>query len=100
MGHLQHPLQKNNVHSTKNHTDNNLIKIMINVLPNQTWVHLPTRSKANLLTPGCGEGKCSVYCRAPSKEYRQLEALPQKALPDGFQGKVFKDSEGGGLWGV
>ena len=21
-------------------------------------------SKANLLTPGCSEGKCNVYCRA------------------------------------
>ena len=44
------------------------------MLLNQTWVHLPTHSKANLLTPGCGEGKCSVYCRAPSKESRQLSA--------------------------
>ena len=30
------------------------------VLLNRTWV----RSKDNLLTPGGGEGKCSVYCRA------------------------------------
>ena len=33
------------------------------VLPNQTWVRLPVRSKANLLTLGCGEGKRSVYFR-------------------------------------
>ena len=35
------------------------------MLLNQTWVHSPTCSKANLLTPGCGEGKCSIYCKAP-----------------------------------
>ena len=28
---------------------------------NQTWVLSPTHSKANLLTLGCGEGKCSIY---------------------------------------
>lgn len=32
-------------------------------LPNQTWVCPPTCSKANLLTRGCGEGKCSIYGR-------------------------------------
>ena len=44
------------------------------VLPNQTWVHSPAHSKANLLTPGFGEGKCSVYCRVPSKESRATRA--------------------------
>ena len=44
------------------------------LLLNETWVHSPTRSKANLLTPGCGEGKCSIYCRAPSKETRTASA--------------------------
>ena len=29
-------------------------------------------SKANLLTVGCDEGKCSIYCRVPCKESRQL----------------------------
>ena len=65
------------------------------MLPNQTWVHLPMCSKANLLTPGC-EGKCSVYCRALSKESRQL--VPKRPeLPEGFQGNVFKNKvrEGG-----
>lgn len=37
---------------------------------NQAWVRLPARSKANLLTLGCREGKCGVYCRAPSSESR------------------------------
>ena len=39
---------------------------------NQTWVHVPNCNKAHLLTPGCSEGKCNVYCRVPSKESRQL----------------------------
>jgi len=34
------------------------------LLLNQTWACLPTCSKANLLTPGCGGGKCSVCCKA------------------------------------
>ena len=38
------------------------------LLLNQTWVHSPTHSKANLLTLGRGEGKCSVYFRAPSTD--------------------------------
>ena len=34
--------------------------------------------------------KYSVYCRAPSKEYgKRIPKRPN--LPDGFQGKVFKD---------
>ena len=39
-------------------------------LLNKPWVCLPGCSEANLLTLGCGEGKCSVYCRVPSKESR------------------------------
>ena len=61
------------------------------MLWDQTWVHLPTHSKTNLLTLGCDGGKCSIYCRAPSKESRQLEELKRPELPDGFQGEVFKD---------
>ena len=45
-------------------------------------------SKVSVLTPACGEGKCSVYCRAPSKESRWL-GFKKPKLPDGFQGKVF-----------
>ena len=52
---------------------------------------MPTCSKANLLTLGCGEGKYSVCCRAPSKENRQL-MLKSSKLPDGFQRRVFKDN--------
>ena len=51
---------------------------------------MPARSKANLLTLGCGEGKHSVYCRAPSKESRAASAQKVHS-PDGFQGKVPKD---------
>ena len=56
-------------------------------------------SKANLLTLGCGEEKCSVYCRAPSKESRQL-VLKRPELPEGFQGKVFKNRMREGCCGV
>ena len=37
------------------------------LLPNQTWVHLPTCSKANLLTPGCGKGMYTIYCSCQVK---------------------------------
>ena len=57
-------------------------------------------SKANLLMPGCGEGECSVYCRAPSKESRWL-VLKKPELPEDFWEKVFKDSVRQGVfWGV
>ena len=59
------------------------------LLQNQTWVHSPVCSKANLLTPGYGEGKYSAYCRAPSKENGQL-MLKRPKLPNGFQGRGFK----------
>ena len=70
------------------------------LLPNQTWVCLPTCSKANILILGCGEGKCNIYCRAPSNESRQL-VLKRPKLPEDFQGKVFKDGGvyvGGRVW--
>ena len=35
------------------------------------------------------EGKYSVYCKAPSKENRQL-MLKRPELPNVFQGSVFK----------
>ena len=35
--------------------------------------------------------KYSVYCRTPSKESRQL-ILKRPEFPQGFQGRVFKDS--------
>ena len=62
---------------------------------NQTWICLSDISKANVLTPGCGEGKYSIYCKVPSvgpsKENGQL-MLRRPKLPNGFQGRVFKDS--------
>ena len=33
------------------------------MLPSQTWVYKPVHSRANVLTPGCGERKYSVYCK-------------------------------------
>lgn len=44
--------------------------------------------KGNLLTPGCGEGKCSIYCRAPAEESRAAGAqntrTPQWVLAKPF----------------
>ena len=56
----------------------------------KTWVCLPTCSKASLLTPASSDGKCSIYCRVPSKESRWLVLKGLKFLKD-CQGKVFKD---------
>ena len=53
------------------------------------WGPLAHGGKANLLTPGCG-GQCSVYCRASSKESKQL-VFKRHKLAASFQGKVFKD---------
>ena len=73
------------------------------MLPNQTWVCSPTRSKANPLTLGCGEGKHRVFSKAsnmgPSKKNGQL-MLKRPKVPNGFQGSVFKDSVKGEGWRV
>ena len=61
------------------------------LLPKQIGSSLLTCNRANLVTPGCGEGKYSVYCKAPSKENGQL-VLKRPECPEGFQGRVFKDS--------
>ena len=57
-----------------------------NFLLNQTCVHLLTCHNGNLLTPSCGEGKCSLHCKVPEKESGQL-TLKKGKLLDGFQGK-------------
>ena len=52
-------------------------------------------SKANLLTPNCGEGECSIYCKlpkwSPSKENWQLMLKRPKIL-NGFQRRDFKST--------
>ena len=35
------------------------------LLLNQTWICLPAQNKVNLLTPGCGEEKCTFIIKAP-----------------------------------
>ena len=57
------------------------------MLSNQTWVHSPKCSKANLLTLVCGEGKCHVYCKVINKEFRTVGAQKAKLLY-GFQPSV------------
>ena len=38
------------------------------MLTNQTWVCSLVPRKANLLTSGCGEGKCSIYYKVLIQE--------------------------------
>lgn len=58
----------------------------------QTWVHSPRHSKASLLTPGCSEVKCGVYCRCRTRSLAQLvlkkTPTPQWVLARHFKGKV------------
>ena len=53
------------------------------VLLNQTWVRSQAHSKVNLLTLGCGEGKCSIYYKMHTRSPRQL-VLKKPKLPNGF----------------
>ena len=66
------------------------------LLPNQIWVYLPTCSRVTLLTVGGGEEKGSIIagCQARTPVVLVLK-IPD--LPEGLQGKVFKDRvrEGG-----
>ena len=43
-------------------------------LLNPAWICSPAAQQANLLTPGHGKGKFSVYCRAPSKQKQAAHA--------------------------
>ena len=63
--------------------------ILTHMLPNQTWVHSPCWNKASLLTPGCGEGKCSIYCKAKQGAWA---TNAQKAWTSPFTKRYFKDS--------
>ena len=67
------------------------------MLPDQTWAPLPGTHKTNQSTDlGYGEGKYSVYCRAPSKQNGQL-VLERPELSNSFQARDFKGSSRG--WG-
>ena len=66
-----------------------ILIVLVVMLWNQIWVPSPMCHEANLLTPGCGEGKY----RTPSQESRQLVPLRPK-LPGGFQVKVLKTGGG------
>ena len=68
------------------------------VLTNQTWVCSLPCCKTNLLTPGCGEGKNSIYCKAPDKESRVAYSL-KAWTPWWVSGKKFLTAKFGG-WGV
>ena len=59
---------------------------------------LASGSEANILTLDCGEGKGSVYCRAPYKEDGWL-MLKTPKLRKGFQQSILQGQvrEGGDL---
>ena len=60
----------------------------LNLLLNQSGIHLSMHRKASLLTPGCGEGKRNFCYRRPSKEFRTASA-ENTQLPSGFQPSIF-----------
>lgn len=68
---------------------------------NQICVCLPVCSEANLLTLGCGEAKCSVYCKVPDKESGTAKFKKPK-LELGFRKALSKArlGEGGELQGM
>ena len=61
------------------------------VLLNQTPGSSPAHRKANLLTPDCGEGKCSFIVRCWCRENGEL-VLKTPEIPQGFQQSIFKGS--------
>ena len=60
----------------------------LELLLNQTQVCSPALCKADLLSPGYGEGKCNVYCRVPNRESGTASA-PKVQTPHGFQGSIY-----------
>ena len=64
--------------------------VWVTLLLKQTWVYLPMCCKANLVTLDCGEGKCSIYCWCQVRSPGQ-PVLKRPELPEGLQGKVFKE---------
>lgn len=59
------------------------------MLPNQTWVHLSTCNKTDLLRVGCGEGKCSSFWQDQGRSPGQ-QILKMPEVLDGFQDSIFK----------
>ena len=58
------------------------------LLPNQTWIHMPTQSKTNLPTSSCHEGKHSIDCRCQARSPGQL-VLQTPELPADFRESFF-----------
>ena len=56
----------------------------------QTWVHEHTLSEANLLTPGCVEGKSSAYCRCQARS-PDSRCSKHSNSPMTFKEKFFRD---------
>ena len=67
------------------------------ILANQIWAHSPGHSEADVLTPGCSEGKCSIDHQAENPE--QL-VLKTSQLPKGFSKAFLKARWRGASQGV
>ena len=61
---------------------------LVLMLLNQTWVYSLTLRKADLPTLGCGEGKNSVYCKAPIQGGWVACALKSWTPQSIFKGQV------------
>ena len=51
--------------------------------PDQTWVHSATGSQANILTPGCGEGKCSIFPKGSNTRMTSASYFKTLNSPEG-----------------
>ena len=67
------------------------VAFLVTLSPEGTWIYSLTHSKANLLTPGGDEGKYSLYLQ-DTKQGVWVAHGQKPQLPDGFQGRIFKDS--------
>ena len=60
----------------------------VELLLNQTQVCSPALCKADLISPGYGEGMCSVYCKVSNRESGTASAQKVQT-PHGFQGSIY-----------
>lgn len=63
--------------------------ILMKLLPNQIWGCSNALSKANLLTPGHCEAKCTIYCRGQARS-PDSSCLKNLASPVVFRGRFLK----------
>lgn len=68
------------------------------LLPSQTWVSSAAGRKVSLLTAGCGEAKCSGYCKVSGMGPNKEAQAQRPQIHKGSQGRSFKGrTKGKGL---